>query len=73
MNRVTLRDTFSPLGIKEFSKEFSSYLFVSLLDLFLGYDYIELNLLSKDIITFSTPIGLFRICILPQGATNSVA
>ena len=73
MNRVTLRDTFSPLGIEEFSKEFSSCLFISLLDLFLGYDHVELDPLSRDITTFSTPIGLFRIYTLPQGATNSIA
>jgi len=65
MNGVTLRDAFSPLGIEEFSKEFSSYLFISLLDLFLGYDYVELDPLSRDIITFSTLIGLFRIYTLP--------
>jgi len=65
MNGVALRDTFSPLGIEEFSKEFSSYLFVSLLDLFLGYNYVELDLLSRDITTFFTPIGLFRIYTLP--------
>jgi len=65
MNGVTLRNAFSPLGTEEFSEEFSSYLFISLLDLFLGYDYVELDPLSRNITTFSTPIGLFRICILP--------
>ena len=65
MNGVTLRDAFSPLGIEEFSKEFSSYLFISLLDLFLGYNYVELDPLSRDITTFSTLIRLFRIYILP--------
>jgi len=65
MNEVTFRDAFSPLGIEEFSKEFSSYLFISLLDLFLGYDYVELDLLNRDIITFFTPIRLFRIYTLP--------
>jgi len=64
MNGVTLRDTFSPLGIEEFSKEFGSYLFISLLDLFLGYDYVELDPLNRNITTFSTPIRLFRIYIL---------
>jgi len=65
MNKVTLRNAFSPLGAEEFSKEFGSYLFISLLDLFSRYDYIKLNPLSRDIITFSTPIGLFRIYTLP--------
>ena len=65
MNGVTLRDTFSPPGAEEFSEEFSSYLFISLLDLFSRYDYIKLDPLSRDIITFFTLIGLFRIYTLP--------
>ena len=65
MNGVTFRNAFSPLGVEEFSEEFSSCLFISLLDLFLGYDYVELDPLSRDITTFSTPIGLFRMYILP--------
>ena len=28
---------------------------------------------SRDITTMRTPIGLVRMCTLPQGATNSVA
>ena len=62
---MTFRNTFSPLGAEEFSKEFSSYLFISLLDLFFKYDYVKLDPLSKDIITFSTPIKLFKIYTLP--------
>ena len=73
MNGVTLRDAFSPPGAEEFSEEFGGCLFISLLDLFSGYDHVELDPLSRDMTTFSTPIGLFRMCTLPQGATNSVA
>jgi len=65
MNKVTLYNAFSPLGAEEFSKEFSSCLFISLLDLFSRYDYVKLDPLSKDITTFSTLIGLFRIYTLP--------
>ena len=45
---------------------------LSLLDLFSGYDQIPLDIESRDLTTFATPIGLFRMCTLPQGATNSV-
>ena len=73
INGVTLRDAFIPPGGEEFSEEFGGCLLLSLLDLFSGYDQVELDPLSRDLTTFATPIGLFRMCTLPQGATNSVA
>lgn len=72
-NAVTIRDAFIPPGAEEFSEEFGGCLLLSLLDLFSGYDQIELDVMSRDLTTFATPIGLFRMCTLPQGATNSVA
>ncbi|KAI8679254.1 hypothetical protein NCS57_00202800 [Fusarium keratoplasticum] len=46
---------------------------LSLLDFFSGYDQMELAEVSRDLTSFMTPIGLLRMCTLPQGATNSVA
>mgnify|MGYP001954915308 CR=1 FL=1 len=73
INGVTLRDAFAPPGCEEFSEDFSGCKILSLLDLFSGYDQIGLDEKSRDLTTFSTPIGLFRMCTLPQGGTNSVA
>ena len=36
-------------------------------------DQFQLAIDSHDITTIRTPIGLMRMCTLPQGATNSVA
>src|SRR5271154_2339132 len=45
----------------------------SMIDFFSGYDQIELDIKSRDLTGFQTPIGLLRMTTLPQGATNSVA
>jgi len=44
-----------------------------IIDLFSGYDQIELDVRSRDLTGFQTPIGLLRMTTLPQGATNLVA
>lgn len=73
MNKVTLRDASLPPRLEEFAEEFAGMTTVSLLDLFSGYDQIELDKASRDLTAFMTPLGLMRSCTLPQGATNSVA
>jgi len=65
MNKVTVYNTFSLLGVKEFNKEFRGCKLILLLDFFSSYDHVELNVISKDIITFFTLIGLFKIYTLP--------
>ena len=42
-------------------------------DLYSGYDQFQLDVNSRDLTTMKTPLGLVRMCTLPQGATNSVA
>jgi hypothetical protein len=72
-NKVTIRDAFTPPAAEEFSEDFGGCKVISLLDLFSGYDQVTLDEKSRDLTTFSTPIGLFRMCTLPMGGTNSVA
>lgn len=72
-NGVTTRDAFIPPGAEDLTEEYGMCKILSLLDLFSGYDQVPLDPRSRDITTFSTPIGLLRMCTLPQGATNSVA
>lgn len=73
MNKVSLRDAFSPPGCEEIAEEFSMCKLITFMDLFSGYDQVTLHEESRDITAFLTPLGLFRMCTLPQGATNSVA
>lgn len=72
-NKHTIRDALQPPGADEFAEDFALCQMVSLLDFFSGYDQVQLDESSRDLTTFSTSLGLLRMCTLPQGATNSVA
>jgi len=73
MNKVTIRDANPPPNPDELAEEFAGCCIMSLVDFFSGYDQIELDVRSRDITAFYTPLGLVRQCTLPMGATNSVA
>lgn len=73
INKETIRDAFIPPSAEEFSEDFGMCAVLSLLDFFSGYDQVPIDEKSRDLTTFATPIGLLRMCTLPQGATNSVA
>jgi len=73
MNSVTLRDANLPPSVDEFSEEFAGCHVASLIDFFSGYDQLDLDVRSRDLTAFMTPLGLLRMTTPPQGATNSVA
>lgn len=72
-NGVTIRDANPPPNPDDLAEEFAGCHIMSLMDFFSGYDQVELDIRSRDITAFATPLGLVRQCTLPQGATNSVA
>lgn len=72
INKHTIRDANLLPSVDEFSEEFAGCQTASLIDLFSGYDQIELDVKSRDLTGFQTPIGLLRMTTLRQGATNSV-
>lgn len=73
INAFTICDSLIPIGADEFSADFGMCRIISVLDFFSGYDQVPLDEKSRDLTIFNTPIGLLRMCTLPQGATNSVA
>jgi len=73
MNRRTIWDANLPPSVDEFSKEFAGCQMASMIDLFSGYDQIELDVRSRDLTGFQTPIRLLQMTTLLQGATNLVA
>ena len=60
-------------SVDEFAEAFAGRSIYSIGDLYSGYDQFQLAIDSRDITTTRTPIGLVRMCTLPQGATNSMA
>ena len=73
VNKVTIRNTGVGPSIDEFAEAFAGRSIYSVGDLYSGYDQFQLAVESRDITTMRTPLGLVRMCTLPQGGTNSVA
>ncbi|MCO5611390.1 hypothetical protein L7F22_065643 [Adiantum nelumboides] len=67
VNKVTIRNVGT--GAEAFARR----AIYSMRDLYSGYDQFQLANKSRDLKTMRTPLGLVRMCTLPQGATNSVA
>ena len=72
-NKVTIRNKGSGPIVDEVAEAFAGHAIYSIGDLYSGYDQFQLALESRDLTTMKTPLGLLRMCTLPQGATNSVA
>ena len=62
-----------PPFLDQFVEDMAGRACYSLLDLFVGYDHRALDISSRDLTTFQTPLGAYRCTVLPQGATNAVA
>src|SRR5450759_3475374 len=72
-NKVTIRNVGTGPIVDEFAEEFAGRAIYSIGDLYSEYDQFQLSDTSRDITTMRTPLGLVKMCTLPQGATNSVA
>ena len=71
VNKETIHNAKIGPSIDEFAEEFRRSIY-SIGDLCSGYDQFQLVVDSKDITKMRTSIGLVRMCMLPQGATNFV-
>jgi hypothetical protein len=69
---VTIRNAGIRPTIDEFAEAFARRSIYSVSDLYSGYDQFQLAVESRDITMMQTPLGLVRMCTLPQGGTNSV-
>ena len=73
VNKVTIRNSGVGPIVDEFAEGFAGRAIYSIGDLYSGYDQFQLVVESRDITTMRTPIGLVRMCTVPQGVTKSVA
>ena len=65
INRVIIKDGNLPLVINEFSEEFDNYVIILFIDFFSGYDQVEFDEKSRNLISFYTLIRLYRMTIFP--------
>ncbi|CAM6127329.1 unnamed protein product [Calypogeia fissa] len=72
-NGITIQNVGTDPVVDEFAEEFSGRAIYSIRDLYSGDDQFQLVEGSRDITTMQTPLGLMKMCTLPQGATNLVA
>jgi transposase InsO family protein len=73
LNGVTIRDADVPPILDEFVEPFAQQQCGTVFDLYWGYDARKIDVKSRDMTTFWTPLGLLRLTSLPMGFTNSVA
>ena len=73
LNAITIRNAAVPPFVDQFIESMAARSCYSMLDLFVGYDHRTLDVSSRDLTTFQTPLGAQRSTVLPQGLTNAVA
>ena len=73
LNGVTIRDSAVPPIIEEFVEEYAGRSVYTVLDMFWGFHARVLDVHSRDLTAFQTPLGPFRLTSLPMGYCNSPA
>jgi len=71
LNAVTIRDSTLILMVEQYAESFGGRACYAMFDLFIGFDQQALDVKSRDLTTFQTPLGTFRMTSIPMGYTNS--
>ena len=71
LNRVTIRDSATPPFTEQLAESFGGRACYATLDLFVAFDQRQLDVRSRDLTTFSSPLGTYRLTAIPMGWTNS--
>jgi hypothetical protein len=58
--------------IEQYAEFFGGRRCYGMFDLFVGYDQHTLAQESRDLTTFQTPLGMYRLTSIPMGLTNSM-
>ena len=72
LNAVTIRDSALIPMVEQYAESFGGRGCYAMFDLFVGFDQRALDIKSRDLTTFQTPLGTFRMTSIPMGYTNSV-
>jgi hypothetical protein len=73
LNAVTIKNAAMPPYTDIVAEDFAQRSIYTTLDLYVSFDQRQLNPASRDMTTFNTPLGAFRLTVLPMGWTNSPA
>jgi hypothetical protein len=71
LNKVSIRDAAVPPSMDQMADDFAGRACYGMLDLFIAFDQRSLDTRSRDLTTFQTPLGTFRLTSIPMGYTNS--
>ncbi|RXW16706.1 hypothetical protein EST38_g9147 [Candolleomyces aberdarensis] len=71
LNAVSIKDSAVPPVVEPYAESFAGRACYSVFDLFVGFDQRVLHPDSRDLTTFQTPLGTFRLTRIPMGYTNS--
>jgi hypothetical protein len=72
LNSITIKDAGLPPAVEQFAEWYAAKSIYTLMDIYVGYDHRIIDEGSRDLTTFQTPMGTFRLTSLPMGWTNSV-
>ena len=73
LNAVTIKNAAMPPYTEVVAEDFAGRSIYTTLDLYVSFDQRQLHPDSRDMTTFTTPLGAFRLTVLPMGWTNSPA
>ena len=73
LNAVTIQNAAVPPLVDQFIEGIAGRACFSMLDLLMGYDHRTLDISSRDLTSFQSPLGTLWNTALPQGSTNAVA
>lgn len=71
LNGIAIKDAAVPPMIDHLAESFGCRGCYAGLDLYVAFDQRKLDPRSRDITTFQTPLGTFRLTSIPMGYTNS--
>ncbi|KAL5486251.1 hypothetical protein ACEPAI_7297 [Sanghuangporus weigelae] len=71
LNKISIRDPSVPYPTEHIAETFGGHACYTMLDLFVAFDQRKLDVRSRDLTTFQTPLGAFRLTSIPMGYTNS--
>ncbi|SJL17472.1 uncharacterized protein ARMOST_21023 [Armillaria ostoyae] len=73
LNKISIRDAGQIPEPDDFIEPYGGCQCYTMFDMFWGFDARKVDVKSRDLTAFYTPLGLLRITALPMGYTNSPA